>query len=71
MHDRYERKEASDISAEVAMSAPKNPEGKRWSCAGDAEEIDEGAAVVAADAAGGVWERQETKLPQPVERVGR
>ena len=34
------------------MIAPKNPEGKRWSCAGDSEEIDEGAAGVAGDAAG-------------------
>ena len=39
------------------MKAPKNPEGKRWSCAGDSEEIDEGSTGVAADAAGGVWEK--------------
>ena len=38
------------------MNAPKNPEGKWWSCLGDSDEIDEGAASVAADAAGGVWE---------------
>lgn len=41
------------------MNAPKNPEGKRWSCAGDAEETDAGAAGVAADACGGVWEKAE------------
>ena len=35
------------------MNAIKNPEGKRWSCAGNSEERDEGAAGVAADAAGG------------------
>ena len=44
------------------MNAPKNPEGKRWSCAGDSEEIDEGAAGVAADAAGGVWEKAEDEV---------
>ena len=38
------------------MNAPKNPEGKWWSCLGDSDEVDEGAAGVAADAAGGVWE---------------
>ena len=36
------------------MNAPKSPEGKRWSCAGDYEEIDEGAGGVATGAAGGV-----------------
>ena len=44
------------------MNAPKNPEGKQWSCAGDSEEIDEGAAGVAADAAGGVWEKAEDEV---------
>ena len=38
------------------MNAPKNPEGKWWSCLGDSDEVDEGSAGVAADAAGGVWE---------------
>ena len=56
MHDPSGRKGASDISARVAMNAPKNPEGKRWSCAGDSEEIDEDAA------AGGVWEKAEDKV---------
>ena len=37
------------------MNAPKNPEGKRWSYAGDSEEIDEGAA-------GGVWEKAEDEV---------
>ena len=41
------------------MNAPKSPEGKRWSCTGNSEEIDEGPAGVAADAAGGVWEKAE------------
>ena len=59
MHDPSERKGASEISAGVAMNAPKNPEGKRWSCAGDSEEIDEGAAGVAADPTGGVWKNAE------------
>ena len=36
------------------MNAPKNPEHKRWSFAGDSEDIDEGAAGLAAHAAGGV-----------------
>ena len=44
------------------MNSRKNPEGKRWSCAGDSEEIDEGAAGVAADAAGGVWEKAEDEV---------
>ena len=44
------------------MSAPKHPKGKRWSCAGNSEEIDEGAAGVAADAAGGVWEKAEDEV---------
>ena len=51
MYDRSERKGASDISAGVAMNAPKSHEGKRWSCAGDSEDIYYGAAGVAADAA--------------------
>ena len=44
------------------MNAPKNPEGKRWSCAGYSEEINEGAAGVAADAAGGVWEKAKDEV---------
>ena len=44
------------------MNAPKKPEGKWWSCSGDSEEIDEGAAGVAADAVGGVWEKAEDKV---------
>ena len=44
------------------MNAPKNPEDKRWSCAGDSEEIDKGAAGVAADAGGGVWEKAEDEV---------
>ena len=36
------------------MHSPKKPEGRRWFCAGDSEDTDEGAAGVAADAAGGV-----------------
>ena len=44
------------------MNVQKNPEGKRWSCAGDSEEIDEGAARVAADAAKGVWEKAEDEV---------
>ena len=44
------------------MNAPKNPEGKRWSCAGDSVEIDEGAAGVAADATGGVWKKTEDEV---------
>ena len=55
MHDPSERKGASDNSAGVAKNAPKNPEGKRWSCAGDPEEIYEGAA-------GGVWEKAEDEV---------
>ena len=38
------------------MNAPKNPEGKWWSCLDDSDEVDEDAAGVAADAAGGVCE---------------
>ena len=62
MHDPSERKGSSDISAGVAMNAPKNPEGKRWSCAGDSEEIDEGAAGVAADATGGFWGKADDEV---------
>ena len=36
------------------MNAPKSPEGKRWSFAGDSEDRDEGAAGLAADTPGGV-----------------
>ena len=44
------------------MNATKAPAGKRWSCAGDSEEVDEGGAGVAADAAAGVWEKAEGKV---------
>ena len=44
------------------MNAPKNPEGKRWSCAGDSEEMDGGAAKVVVDAAGGVWEKADDEV---------
>lgn len=54
--DPSERKRAADNSSGVAMNAPKNPSGKRWSCAGDDDEVVVGAACAAADAAGGVRE---------------
>ena len=41
------------------MNEPKNPEGKRWYCAGGSEEIDRGAIGVAAAAAGGIREIAE------------
>ena len=43
------------------MNAPKNPERKWWSCLGDSDEVDGGAAGVAANAVGGVWEGADYK----------
>ena len=44
------------------MNASKNPEGKRWFCAGDSEQTYEGATGVAADAARGVWEKAKDEV---------
>ena len=41
------------------MNAPKNPEGKWWSCLGNSDEVDEGAAGVAVGATEGVWEEAD------------
>ena len=52
------------------MNAPKNPEGKWWPCLGDSDEVDEGAAGVAADAAGGVWEGADDEAVSAKEAPG-
>ena len=59
MYDPSERKGALENSAGVAMNAPKNPEGKRWSGVDDCEEAGAGAAGVVADAPEGGWEGED------------
>ena len=45
-----------------SRESTKNPEDKPWSGAGDREEIDKGAAGVAAGAVEGVWEKTEHEV---------